>query len=82
MSKEEDTWLWHRRIGHVNMNHLNKLVSQNLVDGISNLKFEKDAVCDACQKGKQTKASLKSKKVVSITRPLELLYMDYLVLLE
>ncbi|VFQ87973.1 unnamed protein product [Cuscuta campestris] len=40
MSKEEDTWLWHRRVAHMNMNLLNKLVSQNLVIGIPKLKFE------------------------------------------
>ncbi len=76
ISKEEDTWLWHRRIAHINMNHLNKLVSQDLVVGVPKMKFEKDAICDACQMGKQTKASFKSKKVVSTTRPLELLHMD------
>ncbi|VFQ73327.1 unnamed protein product [Cuscuta campestris] len=53
MSKEEDTWLWHRRVAHMNMNLLNKLVSQDLVIGIPKLKFEKDTICDACQKGKQ-----------------------------
>jgi len=76
MSKEENTWLWHRRIAHVNMNHLNKLITHDLVDGIPKLKLVKDAICDACQKGKQTKASFKSKNIVSTSRPLELLHMD------
>ena len=76
MSKEEDTWLWHRRIAHVNMKHLNKLVSQDLVLGVPKLKFEKDAICDACQKGKQTRSSFKTKNVISTSKPLELLHMD------
>ncbi|VFQ60106.1 unnamed protein product [Cuscuta campestris] len=46
-------WLWHRRVAHVNMNLLNKLVSQDLVVGLPKLKFEKDTICDSCQKGKQ-----------------------------
>ena len=58
------------------MNHLKKLVSQDLVKGLPNLNFENNAICDACQKGKQTRASFKSKNVVSTSRPLELLHMD------
>ncbi len=76
MTKEEDTWLWHRRMAHINMNHLNKLVSHELVLGVPKLKFEKNAICDACQKGKQTRASFESKNMVSTSRPLELLHMD------
>jgi hypothetical protein len=33
-------------------------------------------ICDACQLGKQTKSSFKKKKVISTSRPLELLHMD------
>jgi len=33
-------------------------------------------VCEACQKGKQTKVSFKSKNVFSTERPLEMLHMD------
>ncbi|VFQ93989.1 unnamed protein product [Cuscuta campestris] len=51
ITKEEETWLWHRRISHVNMDHLNKLVSKNIVIGVPKLKFEKNLICDACQKG-------------------------------
>ena len=76
MSKENDSWLWHRRIAHIHMDHLNKLVSKELAIGLLKLKFEKDKLCDACQKGKQVKASFKAKNVVSTTRPLQLLHMD------
>ncbi|VFQ87011.1 unnamed protein product [Cuscuta campestris] len=51
ITKEEETWLWHRRIAHVIMDHLNKLVSKDLVIGVPKLKFEKNLICDACQKG-------------------------------
>ena len=53
LSKDDDPWLWHRRIAHINMEHLNKLISKDLVIGLPKLKFEKDRLCDACQKGKQ-----------------------------
>jgi transposase InsO family protein len=76
ISKEDETWLWHRRIAHIHMDHLNKLVRKDLVVGLPKLHFEKDKLCDACQKGKQVKASFKSKNIISTNRPLQLLHMD------
>ena len=67
LSKDDDPWLWHRRIAHINMEHLNKLISKDLVIGLPKLKFEKDRLCDACQKGKQVRVSFKSKNIVSTT---------------
>ena len=76
LSKDDDPWLWHKRIAHINMDHLNKLISKDLVVGLPKLKFEKDKLCDACQKGKQTRVSFKPKNAVSTTQPLQLLHMD------
>ncbi|KAK2970713.1 hypothetical protein RJ640_015138 [Escallonia rubra] len=45
----ETSWLWHRRLGHMHMEHLKDISSKELVRGISKIKFEKDKVCDACQ---------------------------------
>ena len=50
-SKDDDSWLWHRRISHINMEHLNKHISKDLVIGLPKLKFEIDRLCVACQKG-------------------------------
>jgi len=44
--------------------------------GLSKLKFEKDHVCEACQKRKQTKRSFKLKNIVFTSKPLELLHID------
>ena len=55
---------------------LDKLISNDLVIGLPKLKFEKEHVCEACQKGKQTKQSFKLKNFVSTSKPLELLHMD------
>ena len=48
LSKDDDPWLWHRRIAHINTEHLKKLISKDLVIGLPKLKFEKDRLCDAC----------------------------------
>jgi len=58
------------------MQHFNQLNRKQLVKGLPKLKFEKDRVCEACQKGKQTKISFKSKNVASTKRPLEMLHTD------
>ena len=68
MSKEDDSWIWHRRIAHIHMDHLNKLVMKELVVGLPKLIFEKDKLCDACQKGKQVRVD--KKNIVSTIRPL------------
>jgi hypothetical protein len=76
VTKSEDSWLWHRRLAHLNFDLLNKIVSKDLVVRLPKLKFTKDHLCDACQMGKQTKISFKSKSGISTSRPLELIHMD------
>nr|KYP55915.1 Retrovirus-related Pol polyprotein from transposon TNT 1-94 [Cajanus cajan] len=76
ITKEHNIWLWHRRAAHIHMDHLNKLSRKNLVIGLPKIKFSKDKLCDACQKGKQVKASFKSKNQISTSRPLQLIHMD------
>ena len=46
-------WLWHRRLGHIGMKQLNRLLKHDLVVGLKNVKFEKDKLCSACQARKQ-----------------------------
>nr|GEW84454.1 retrovirus-related Pol polyprotein from transposon TNT 1-94 [Tanacetum cinerariifolium] len=55
---------------------MNKLVRYNLVRGLPTKCFENDHNCTACLKGKQHKASCKSKLVTSVTKPLHILHMD------
>ena len=52
------------------------LVKKNLVRGLPKAEFTKVGLCDACQKGKQRKASFKSKTESLIDEPLQLLHMD------
>ncbi|GKD34790.1 putative ribonuclease H-like domain-containing protein [Tanacetum coccineum] len=55
---------------------MNKLVNGNLVRGLPLELFENDQTCVACQRGKQHRASCKSKIVSSISQPLHMLHMD------
>ncbi|GJV71179.1 putative ribonuclease H-like domain-containing protein [Tanacetum coccineum] len=72
----DESNLWHRRLGHINFKTMNKLVRGNLVRGLPSKLFENDQTCVACQKGKQRKASCKTKTISSICKPLQLLHMD------
>ncbi|GJX17024.1 retrovirus-related pol polyprotein from transposon TNT 1-94 [Tanacetum coccineum] len=71
----ENSTLWHRRLGHANMRLIQSLASKELVKNLPKLKFDQH-FCDACKIGKQAHASHKAKNIVSTTRCLELLHMD------
>nr|GFA39044.1 hypothetical protein [Tanacetum cinerariifolium] len=60
LSKASKTksWLWHRRLSHLNFGAINHLARQCLVRGLPKLKFEKDHLCSTCAMGKTKKKSL------------------------
>nr|GEV81499.1 ribonuclease H-like domain-containing protein [Tanacetum cinerariifolium] len=72
----DESNLWHRRLGHINFKTINKLVKGNLVRGLPIKVFENKNTCVACKKGKQHKASCKTKSVSSVDQPLFRLHMD------
>ncbi|GJX58548.1 retrovirus-related pol polyprotein from transposon TNT 1-94 [Tanacetum coccineum] len=72
---DENSTLWHRRLGHANMHLIQALASKELVRNLSKLKFDQ-LFYDACKMGKQAHASHKAKNIVSTTRCLDLLHMD------
>ncbi|GKB11455.1 ribonuclease H-like domain-containing protein [Tanacetum coccineum] len=72
----DKSMLWHRRLGHINFKNINKLVKDNLVRELPTKCFENDQTCVSCLKGKQHKASCKSKVLNPITKPLFMLHMD------
>nr|GEU89473.1 putative ribonuclease H-like domain-containing protein [Tanacetum cinerariifolium] len=72
----DECMLWHMRLGHLNFKTMNELVRHNLVRGLPTKCFKNDHTCTACLKGKQHKASCKSKLVNSVTKPLYTLNID------
>ena len=61
---KRSSWLWHCILGHASLNTISKLITKDLVKGLSKLNFEKDRICDVCQYRKQTRRSFKSKNMV------------------
>ena len=70
------SWLWHRRLNHLNFGTINELTRKDLVRGMPRLKYEMDHLCYACQLGKSKKHSHKPKTVNTIMEVLHTLHMD------
>ncbi|GJX98605.1 retrovirus-related pol polyprotein from transposon TNT 1-94 [Tanacetum coccineum] len=51
------SWLWHRRLNHLNFGTLNELARNDLVRGLPMLKYDKDHLCPSCQLCKSKKSS-------------------------
>ncbi|GJY46007.1 retrovirus-related pol polyprotein from transposon TNT 1-94 [Tanacetum coccineum] len=78
LSKASKTksWLWHRRLSHLNFGAINHLARHGLVRGLPKLKFEKDHLCSACALGKSSKKPHKPKSEDTNQEKLYLLHMD------
>ncbi|GJW59441.1 retrovirus-related pol polyprotein from transposon TNT 1-94, partial [Tanacetum coccineum] len=81
------SWLWHRRLSHLNfraINHLakhglgtiNHLARHGLVRGLPKLKFKKDHLCSVCVMGKSKKKPHIPKSKDTNQEKLYLLHMD------
>ncbi|GJS32717.1 retrovirus-related pol polyprotein from transposon TNT 1-94 [Tanacetum coccineum] len=60
-ASKNKSWLWHRRLNHLNFDTINDFARKDLVRGLPRLKFEKDHLCSACQLGKSKKHTHKPK---------------------
>ncbi|GJT63201.1 retrovirus-related pol polyprotein from transposon TNT 1-94 [Tanacetum coccineum] len=78
LSKASKTksWIWHRRLSHLNFSAINHLARHGLVRGLPKLKFEKDHLCSACAMGKGKKKPHKPKSEDTNQEKLYLLNMD------
>nr|GEY83333.1 retrovirus-related Pol polyprotein from transposon TNT 1-94 [Tanacetum cinerariifolium] len=69
-------WLWHRRLSHLNFDTINLLSKNDIVVGLTKLKFIKDHLCSSCELGKAKRKSFHTKITPSSKRRLQLLLMD------
>ncbi|GJS97039.1 putative ribonuclease H-like domain-containing protein [Tanacetum coccineum] len=75
-ASKSKSWLWHRRLNHLNFGTINDLARKDLVRGLPRLKFEKDHLCSACQLGKSKKFSHRPKSENTNMEVLHTLHMD------
>jgi hypothetical protein len=76
LRKHDEIWLWHRRLGHLNFDHLIKLKNLEAVKDLPKISKPQDSVCKPCQVGKQNRTQFKSKSFTSTEKPLQLVHMD------
>ena len=75
-TKSSMSWLWYRRLGHVGMKQLNRLVKHDLIRGLKDVVFENDKLCSSCQAGKQVGNTHPKKSIMSTSKAFELFHMD------
>nr|GEZ46446.1 retrovirus-related Pol polyprotein from transposon TNT 1-94 [Tanacetum cinerariifolium] len=75
-AKLSQAWLWHHRLSHLNFDTINLLSKNDIVVGLTKLKFVKDHLCSSCELGKAKRKSFHTKTTPSLKRPLQLLHMD------
>ena len=73
---EEETHLWHRRLGRASTRLISKLYTRDLVIGLPKVDHKIESPCNDCIKGKQARVSFNTKKHVSTSKPLELVHID------
>ncbi|GKC12988.1 putative ribonuclease H-like domain-containing protein [Tanacetum coccineum] len=75
-ASKNKSWLWHRRLNHMNFGTINDLARKDLVRGLPRLKFEKYHFCFACQLGKSKKHTHTPKAKNTNLEVLNTLHMD------
>ncbi|GJZ41952.1 retrovirus-related pol polyprotein from transposon TNT 1-94 [Tanacetum coccineum] len=75
-ASKNKSWLWHRRLNHLNFGTINDLAKKDLVRGLPRLMFKKYHLCSACQLGKSKKHTHTSKTKNTNLEVLNTLHMD------
>jgi hypothetical protein len=76
LRKFDESWLWHKRIGHLNFDHIVKLNNEGVVKELQRISKPNNSVCESCQMWKLTCAQFKSKIFTSSKKPLQIVNMD------
>ncbi|KAK3001818.1 hypothetical protein RJ639_021860 [Escallonia herrerae] len=72
---KNESWLWHKRYGHLNFQSLRSLQQKEMVYGLPKIESKKD-ICEGCVLGKQHRESFPREKAWRAKAPLELVHTD------
>ena len=75
MSKNDEHWLWHQRLGHLSFSKIRKACKYQAVRGLPGIRILDNTICKSCQFGKQTRTNFPEKEG-SASRPLQLVHID------
>ncbi|CAL2232094.1 unnamed protein product [Prunus armeniaca] len=74
-SVTEDSWIWHRSLGHLNFVSMKKMQQMEMVTGLPVLTKMKD-VCEGCVSGKHHREKFDKEGAWRASCPLELVHTD------
>jgi len=74
--KDTDINLWHRRLGHLGVDNLRRLVANNLVKGINFNDNKTLSFCESCCDGKNHRSPFPKSSTTKRSSPLELIHSD------
>ncbi|KAK2979863.1 hypothetical protein RJ640_002776 [Escallonia rubra] len=72
---DNQSWLWHLRLGHLNFGGLKLLSTKNMVKGLPSID-QPDQLCKACLVEKQHRHSFPKESISRAKAPLELIHTD------
>jgi hypothetical protein len=72
---EDQGWLWHGRLGHVNFHALKQLADKEMVGGVPLIQ-KPDQVCQSCLVAKQARFSFPRSTLWRADEPLGLVHVD------
>ncbi len=74
----KDIGIWHKRVGHVNLQRFKLMEKQNLVGGLPKFGTEEvmSKVCETCQLGKQARHPFPVQTTHVSSKPLEMIHLD------
>lgn len=75
MDVVDESWLWHKLLGHLNFQSIKNLKEKEMVYGLPSIK-EVQEICEGCALGKHHRESFPKDKAWRATTPLELVHTD------
>nr|GEX97382.1 zinc finger, CCHC-type [Tanacetum cinerariifolium] len=72
---DNQAWLWHARLGHLNFDDINKMTKKGLVEGIPRINHA-GRICNACLLGKHSRTPFPNQAKFRSKNPLDLVYGD------
>jgi hypothetical protein len=76
LRKLDESWLWHRRLGHLNFDHIVKLNNEGIMNDLPRISNPNNSRCESYQMGKMIHAQFKSKSFTYSKKPLQIFHMD------
>jgi hypothetical protein len=75
LGKENESWLWYRRMSHMNFDNLVKISRKEVVKEMPDISKPTNTLCEHCLQVKKTRIKFKSKEY-STTKPLEIVHTN------